>query len=657
MDHAILFDIVVVLVAAVVVLYVAHRLKLPSIVGLVLTGVLIGPSGFAVIHDRHDVELLAEIGVVLLLFVIGLELSLDKLRELRRPFLLGGSVQAVATTVLAAGAGLLVGFDLRSAAFVGLVAIPSSTAILLKVYAERRESDAPHGRVALAILLFQDVLVVPILILTPILGGGAEESAGTLALEFAVGLVAIVVAFLVALRLVPKALHLLVATRSRELSVLAALGICLAMAWGTWELGFSLALGAFLAGLVVSESEYGLQAMADVAPFRDVFASLFFVSVGMLLDLGSLASDLATVVGLAVALILIKGLTAALATRLLEYPARVVVLCGLGLAQVGEFAFVILEEGRRHGLLADDVFQLLLASSVLTMVAAPSMVQVAPRVAQAWLGARGVAPPDEGPASGLSGHVIVVGFGDAGRLLSRVFDETRIPYVVVELSGEIVRRAKADGVPILFGDASRPEILEHAGIERAREVVFAFSDAEAVRRGVSLARRLAPEAEILVRTRRVGEIEELRALGADEVVSEEFETAIEIFTRVLRRFHVPRNVVRAQTRVLRGEGYKMLRASSLAEEASEAILSALEEGTVDVFRVERDHAAAGATLRDLNLRGSTGASVLAVARGERPVPNPSPELVLEPGDTLVILGAHSQVDAAFGLLSARREAE
>lgn len=644
--HTILFDTVVVLGAAVIVLYLTHRLRLPSVVGLVGTGVLIGPSGLGVIHDRHDVELLAEIGVVLLLFVIGLELSLDKLKELLRPFLLGGSVQALVSTVLAAGLGLAMGLSPRSALFLGLVAIPSSTAILLKVYAERRESEAPHGRVALAILLFQDVLIVPIIVLTPVLAGGGDKSTTELLMEFALVLVLIVGVFLLALWLVPRLLHALMATRSRELGVLAALGLCLAMAWGTFELGFSLALGAFLAGLVVSESEYGLQAMADVAPFRDVFASLFFASVGMLIDLELLAGDLHRVLLLALFLIAAKGISAALATRLLGYPARVIVLAGLGLAQIGEFAFVILEEGRRHGLLAEDTFQLLLASSVLTMVLAPSMVQAAPSVAQRILGERGKPPKDELEAK-LSGHVIVVGFGTAGKLLVRVLQETRIRHVVIEMNAESVRRAKKDGVSILFGDASRPEVLEHASLENARMVVFVISDLDALHRGVAMTRHLAPGVPVLVRTRKVDEIEPLRELGAEEVVAEEFETAIEIFTRVLRRLHVPRNVVRAQTRLLRGEGYQMLRAESLTKEASKAVLRALEEGAVDVFQVAQGQAAVGRTLRDLDLRRQTGASVLALVRNDESYPNPAPDMELCPGDALVLMGGHAEVDAAF----------
>lgn len=644
--HTILYDMVVVLAAAVTVLFVTHRLRLPSVVGLVGTGVLIGPSGLGIIHDRQDVELLAEIGVVLLLFVIALEMSLDKLRELRRPFLLGGSVQALVATVLAAALGLAMGLSPRSALFLGLVAIPSSTAILLKVYAERREIDAPHGRVALAILLFQDVLIVPIIVLTPVLAGADGKSTQELLARFGIVLVVILAVFLLALWLVPRLLHALMATRSRELSVLAALGLCLAMAWGTFEMGFSLALGAFLAGLVVSESEYGLQAMADVAPFRDVFASLFFASVGMLIDLDVLAGDLHRVLTLALLLILAKGASVALATRLLGFPARIIVLAGIGMAQIGEFAFVILEEGRRHGLLAEDTFQLLLASAVLTMVLAPGMVQVAPAVAMRILGERGKPPRDESAAR-LSGHVIVVGYGTAGKLLVRVLQETRIRHLVIEASAESVRRAKNDGVSILFGDASRPEVLEHAALEHARMVVFAISDHDALHRGVAMARHLAPGVPVLVRTRRVDEIEPLRELGADEVVAEEFETAIEIFTRVLRRLHVPRNVVRAQTRLLRGEGYQMMRAESVKAEASAAVLRALEAGAVDVFQVAPGQAAVGQTLRDLDLRRRTGASVLALVRDEDPYPNPAPDMELRAGDALVLMGGHAEVDSAF----------
>jgi CPA2 family monovalent cation:H+ antiporter-2 len=388
--------------------------------------------------------------------------------------------------------------------------------------------------------------------------------------------------------------------------------------------------------------------MADIVPLRDVFASVFFISVGMLVDLGFVAAHVPAVVGLAIAVVAVKALTCGAAVALLRFPARTVAGVGFGLAQIGEFSFVLMEVGRSHGLLQGDRYQLLLAAAVVTMLVTPALVQLGP-AATLRFGGR---PLREGGAVAepRSGHVVVVGFGTGGGLLARVLRETRIPYVLVELNGDVVRRAREAGEPIIYGDATRREILRHAGVEGASVAVFAISDPAAVRHAVRLARDLSPALQIIVRSRTVQEIAELRRLGADQVVAEEFETAIEIFTRVLARFHVPRNIVRAQTRMLRGEGYRMLRAPSLAEGASEAMLEALAAGTTDVFRVEPASAANHRTLRGLDLRRETGASVVAVVRGETTFPNPAAELVLEAGDDLVLVGSHAEVEAAFALL-------
>lgn len=659
LEH-LLRESVILLGSAVAVLLLAARLRVPPVVALLLTGVLIGPSGLGWIPSTEEVEVFAEIGVVLLLFVIGLELSLARLRELRRAFFVGGSIQATVTAGLAAGAAWALGFDPGRAIFLGFVVALSSTAIVLKLYDDRRETDTPHGRTVLGILLFQDFLIVPMIVLTPVLGGEAGASAADLALRFGGSLAAIGAVVVVARKVAPALLDRIARTRIRETFVLGSLGICLALAWITHALGFSLALGAFLAGLLVSETEYSHQAIADVAPFRDLFASIFFVSVGMLLDLSVAAVNLPAILSLGAAILVGKGLVAGGAVAALGLPSRTRILVGLGLAQVGEFSFLLMEVGRIHGLLGPETYQILLGAVVLTMLATPILVQAAPAAADAWRRLRDtVGLPITGnelepeTVGELEDHVIVVGFGAGGRLLARVIREARIPYVVVEMNSDTVKRSRSEGEPIFYGDASRAEILEHAGIERARLLVFAISDAWALRRAIRVARGLAPTVEIVVRSRRIDEIEELRALGADGIVAEELETTIEIFTQVLQRYHVPRNLVRAQIRLLRGEGYRVLRAPDREGAVSEAVLDALEAGTTDIFRIEPGSPVTGRTLRELHLRHETGATVFAVVRGETPRPNPGPDTVLETGDSLVLVGSHAEIDRAFDLLSGR----
>jgi CPA2 family monovalent cation:H+ antiporter-2 len=654
LEH-LLKDSVIILASAVAVLLITARLRVPPVVGLILTGLLVGPSGFGWIADSEEVEVFAEIGVVLLLFIIGLELSLELLRELRRPFLLGGSVQAAVTAAIASGVGLALGFELNRAIFLGFVIALSSTAIVLKLYGDRRETDTPQGRTVLGILLFQDFLIVPMIVLVPVLAGEVGASPTVLMLRFGGSFAAIVAIIVVARRIAPSLFDRIARTRIRETFVLGSLAICLALAWLTHAFGFSLALGAFVAGLLISETEYSHQAIADVAPFRDLFASLFFISIGMLVDLQFAAAHLPTILGAAGAVVVVKSLVAGGAAAAVGLPARVRILVGFSLAQVGEFSFLLMEVGRAHGLVEQWTYQLLLNIVVLTMFATPLLVRLGPAAADLWirvLGAPAIRDLEE-KASVLSDHVIVLGFGAGGHLLARVLREAHIRYVIVELNAETVKRGRREGEPIFYGDATRRAVLEHAGIDRARVVVFALSVPAAVRRSVRVARELNPTVELVVRSRRIQEIEGLRDLGADDVVAEEFETAIEIFTLVLHRYHVPRNVVRAQIRVLRGEGYRMLRSPAEEKAVSAAVLDALEAGTTDVFRIGSGNSTAGQSLRDLDLRRKSGATILAVVRDEEPYPNPGAEMVLEAGDDLVLVGSHAEIDRAFDLLGGR----
>ena len=652
----VLAQAVTLLGASVLVLLASHRARLPPVIGLLLTGMLIGPSGLGLLGEVGAVEISAEIGVVFLLFAIGLEFSLERLREIRRPFFIGGPVQSAATTLVTALLAIAVGIGASQAVFFGFLVALSSTAVVLKLYAERREIDAPQGKLVLGVLLFQDFLIVPMIVLTPVLAGRVEASAAAIALRLGGGVLAVGTVFVVARYLMPKLLYRLVRTRIRELFVLGALAVCLGAAWLTESLGFSLALGAFLAGIVVAESEYSHQVVAEVAPFRDVFTSVFFISIGMLLDLRFAATHLPLILGVTGAVLLIKTLTGAAAARVLGLPARVVALVALALAQIGEFSFVLLNVGRAQGLVDPAQYQTAIATAVITLVLTPLAVSVAPRLGErlpSWMGATAAASAVR-PA--LTRHVVIVGFGLNGRTLARVLREAGIPYLVIELSGDAVEEGLAGGEPMIFGDSTRRDILEHAAIGEAQVVVFAISDLVAVRSSIVLARQLAPDVHILVRTRMVAQIEELRRCGADEVVAEEFETAIEIFTRVLERYHVPRNVIRAQTRVLRGEGYRMLRSERLSGEVSEALLEALAVGTTDMYLLEPRSQAAGSTLRELDLRARTGTTVIAVVRDGKPMPNPDPELRLQPGDTLVLVGSHAEMEAAFGLLDPPPEA-
>ncbi|REJ82016.1 MAG: hypothetical protein DWQ36_20130 [Acidobacteria bacterium] len=648
-DLHVLQDTIVVLAIAVGVLLLCGRLRLPSVIGLLIAGAVIGPSGLALLSRVEEVEIFSEIGVALLLFLIGLELSMAQLRELRRIFLLGGAVQVAATSTVVAIAALLLGFGWRPALFFGFVISLSSTAVVLKSLQDRGEGHTPQGRLALGLLLFQDFLVVPMIVAVPLLAGAIEATPGALVVRLGGALLAIGLVFFLARYAMPRLLRELAASRARETFILGALGVGLGMAVFTERLGFSLALGAFLAGLLISETEFGPQVIADIGPLRDLLASLFFLSIGMLIDLPLVIEQGAAVFGLAGAAVAVKLVTTGVAVALLGYSRRIVALAALLLAQVGEFSFVLLALGRTYELIDPAIYQVLLSAAVLTLVVTPLLIAVGPRLTLRLPG-DAAAGEEKLVQDAVKGHVVICGYGVNGQVLARILASASIPHRVVEGNSLVVREAQRDGVEITFGDSTRPEILHHVGVERAKVVVLAISDRRATAHTLRLVRRMNPTARVLVRTRRVDEIAELQSLGADVVISEEFETAIEILTRVLQSYHVPRHVIRAETRLLRGEGYEMLRAPGMQEGVSEAVMQALIAGTTDLFQVDSGAYAVGRTLADLDLRSATGTTVVAVIRGEEPNLSPAPQLRLEAGDTLVVVGAHEQIDTAFDLL-------
>ncbi|MDD8027015.1 MAG: cation:proton antiporter [Acidobacteriota bacterium] len=648
-EYSVLIELVILLAASVVVILFCHRLRLPSVAGFVLTGVLIGPSGLRLIRSDEAIHLLAEIGIVMLLFMVGLEFSLKRLRPIRRYFLWGGLLQTGLTSIAAAAALLAIGAAPGPAVLGGFLASLSSTAVVLNILSDRREVDAPHGRAALGILLFQDLAFVPMLAVIPLLaGGGGDASLIGLAGRFGLSLAEITAGFLAARLIVPRLLDLIVRTRIREIFILTSLLICLGMALFTSRLGLSLALGAFLAGLIIAESSYSHQVVSDILPFKIVFNSLFFISIGLMLDLRTLGDLALPALGLAAAIIVLKTATGFLAVWPIGRSPRVAFTAGLNLAQIGEFSFVLAGAGLTVGLLPERYFQAFLAASVLTLLLAPVLTEIRSRRAA---GAE-IRPGEGGEESygGLKNHVIIAGYGLNGRNLARVLKAVGVPYIVLDLNPETMAEALAAGEPFLFGDVSGSAILKQAGIASAKMIVFAISDPACTRRGVRIARHGASRIRIIVRTRYATEIDELYALGADAVVPEEFETSIEIFSRVLEEFHIPRNVVDAQVKVIRGERYGVLREVRPVRPSMENIADLLNAGTAETFYLGHACPAAERTLRDLDLRNATGATIIAVVRGEESFASPAADFKLQEGDTLVLMASHAAMDAAFAYL-------
>jgi len=656
MHVPLLQELVILLAVAVLIVFVSQKIKVPSIVGFLLTGILLGPSGLGIVHGSREIGALAEIGVVMLLFTVGLEFSLETLKRIRRTFWLGGGVQVSLTILIVFGGLVALGRPPAEAVLFAFLLSHASTTVLLKIATDRGEMSSPQARTDVGILLFQDIAFVPMAALIPILASAGTVSMGKVGLTFALSLLILAAVFLVARYIMPEILFHIVRTRVRELFIIASLFVCLGMAFLSSALGLSLALGAFLAGIIISESPYSHQVVSDILPFKEVFSSLFFISIGMLLNVGDAWAARGIIVFLIPAALVLKLLTATIAVRALRFPPRIAFLSALGLVPIGEFSFVLAGLGRATGLLSETAFQAFIATSILTILITPLLLESGPAWADRlgrllkWSEAK-VAPKTT--RRDLEGHVIIAGYGLNGRNLAKVLKEAGIPYVILELNPETIRTAAAEEEPIIFGDVASRTVLREAGIGKANVMVFAISDPKATRRGVRAARDMAHDLYIIARIRYAADVDELYALGANDVIPEEFETSIEIFSRVLDRFHIPRNIIDAQVKVVRGECYGMLRGTcSAIRPAAERIADLLAAGTTDTYFVGQDAWPAGKTLGALDLRGRTGATVIAVVRGEESFTSPGADFEIREMDALILVANHRDMDRAFGYLAA-----
>jgi len=532
-------DMVVILAAAVAVVAVLRHLRMPSIAGFILAGTVVGPHALGLVRDLHQVEILAELGVMLLLFGIGLELSLSRVRRLWQPILFGGSVQMGASILVVVALSLLFGRDIRSGLLLGFVVAVSSTAIVLRALSIRGELDTPHGRLTMGILIFQDLCVVPMVLVIPFLSDAHSVDTGVLApLLTAAGVVAGV---LVAARLVvPRFLELVARTRQRDLFVLSVFLICLGTAWAVSSAGVSLPLGAFLAGLVVSGSRYREQAISDLVPLRDVLSSVFFVSIGMLLDVRGVLDHLIPILGLFMAIIAGKFVIIFLAASVMRLSLRVRVLTAASLSQVGEFSFVLLVAAGGTGLLEQPLQGNLTVAIILSMLATPFALALGPHLA----GGLGKLSPltrllevrtteEMRETDSLRNHVIIAGYGLTGQKLARSLAKIGTPYIIVDLNIENVREATRRGEPACYGDVTSREVFDHLGIADAIELVLSINDTDATARATRVARLAAPDLQITVRTAFDADVERLQEAGASRVFAAEVAVADVIASRVL----------------------------------------------------------------------------------------------------------------------------
>lgn len=544
-----LAELAILLLAGAAIGYVCHRFGLVPIVGFLVTGVVIGPSVLHLVKNKELVDQAAEIGVILLLFMIGIEFSLEKLAEIKKLIFVGGGLQVGLATALVVALLLPFGVDWRVGLYTGFLVALSSTAIVLKLLGDRGETGDDHGRIGLGFLIFQDLGIIVMVLLIPILGGEGGSSGDIL---FALGkaLVLIVVVLTVARKLMPPILERVARTCSQEIFLLTVVAICFGTAYLTSLAGVSVSLGAFLAGLLVSESEFSHHAFGELLPLRTLFAATFFISVGMLLDLGFLIQNLPLVLGVLVAVFLIKVATTAVAARVLGFGLPAVATSSLMLAQIGEFSFVLERAGRDAGLtpagMAEVGSQSFIAATVVLMVLTPALLDLGQKLgrrlerrqAETALSEAGPPPPTE-----LTDHVLVAGYGRAARRLVRALDAAETPYLITTLSPGGAREAEAEGRAVMRGDASKLMLLESAGLRTARLLVVPDDEPEMAERITAVARGARRDLAILARTRFAVDAPELAEAGADGVVTEEIASSVALVRETFDRLGTSPEVV------------------------------------------------------------------------------------------------------------------
>ncbi len=663
----IMYTIFIVLFCAILVLLAGRKFRIPIIIGYFITGIILGPDCLHIV-DSAQVDVLAEFGVILLMFTIGLEISLKNLLSMKKIVLIGGSLQLLVTTAAVCAIMMAFGFSFNVSVFIGFLVAHSSTAIIMNIYQKSGEVDKQHGKISLGLLIFQDLNVVPMMMLVPLLAGNEGTDIIGEVISFFIGLAIMLAILAAAIFLVPKILKHIALTRNSELFVIAVVVICFGIAWLMNINGVSLALGAFLAGVAISGSDYSHEVIGQVAPIRDILSSFFFVSIGVMLNLEVVLENILPILGIAVLLMVGKTIINFFSVKVLGIATGACVLSAVGLSQIGEFSFILGKEGLNAGILSPNIYNSFLAISIITMAITPFVVSWLPKFVTKHFTSK--VPKEENAMATDERHEIIVGFGLAGRYVARALKKLNIPYIIIEMNAQTVEAEKKNGENIIYGDASRDAILDYAGIMKAQSIVISIPQMDAVKAIITTARRLNPQITIITRSRFISETSELYRLGADEVIVDERESAVQIFKRILASKQLPVQDIEALSREMRSKLYNQYIETpnvlanpgsdvpklfdtlrTYARHADSKVSS--EMSRVEQMRVEPGSALCNKKLSEVHLRRDYGISVLAIRHeGETDAAvSPDGEVRLREGDNVVLIGQQKALNKVVELFN------
>ena len=660
MDLTILKDIVIIFALSTIVNFLFTKIKVPTIIGYMLTGIIAGPHLLGIISSSHEIELMAEIGVVLLMFTIGLEFSLKQLVKIRKTVFFGGLLQLLLTAFITFLIAHAYDMDWKGALLVGFLTALSSTAVVLKLLQERSELTSNYGRTVLGVLIFQDLILIPLLLFTPVLGGGESDLSKQLFILMLKALVIIGFVYVGNKWLMPKLLHFIALTKNQELFFMSILFCCFAVALLTSELGMSLAFGAFLAGLMISGSEYSHNAFGNLIPFKDTFTSFFFVSIGMLLDLNFILENYILVSLTVLLVIAVKTFIAGGTAFILGHTFRGTVMVGLALSQVGEFSFILARLGLNYEIISNYYYQLFLSVAIITMSVSPFLIHIAKPFAEMLLKlplpqflVDGLFPLKQIEIPELENHLVLIGKDSRALNLSLMVKFMNLPYVSIIFDPATVHKLQQKGETVIYGDAVNEPILKKGHVHTADIVVISVGEIITTMAILNKVRQMNPRAFIIVRARVVDDIEELYKLGANQVIPEEFETAIELFKRILKKILVPRKEIEVAVAKIRDENYGIFREEE--EDFKLNVLKDLPNIEIVALTIDEQSFLVNKALFTLKFRKNYGVSLVALKRDNRIIDHPVKDIVFQTGDIAYILGTPEQIAKAVELFSKESE--
>lgn len=651
MNYEILKDVLIIFSLSTFVNFLFTKIRVPTLVGYLITGIIAGPFLLNLIKSPHAIDLMAELGVVILMFTIGMEFSLKHLLRIRRVVFIGGFLQISMTVIITMLVAKGYDMDWKAAFFIGFLTALSSTAVVLKILQQRSEVTSNYGRTVVGILIFQDLLLIPLLLLLPLLGGQKTSLNHDLVFLGIQTVLIITIVYVGNRWLVPRLLHWIALTRNQELFLMSILLICLSVALLTSTFGITLAFGAFLAGLMISESEYSHNAFGNLIPFRDTFTSFFFVSVGMLLDLNFVYQNLALVIFTVIILIVMKAIIGGFTAFLLGHTFRGTLMVGIALSQVGEFSFILAKSGLNYHIVSSYYYQLFLAVAIISMSVSPFLIQAGNPIANRLLKLpipklmrEGLFPLKQIDIPHLHNHVVIIGKDSRALNIAVMTKYLKLPYISIVFDPAIVRKHQDKGETILYGDAVNMPILHKAHVDMAKVILISVGDLIVSMAIVDKVRQLNKHGYILVRTKHVEDIEELYRLGANEVIPEEFETAISLFERMLAKLLLPYDEIEKIIGQIRDDRYGIF--YDRIENGKYNILKEMPNIEIVALKINKGSILEGQTLLDSKLRNKYGVTLIAIKREEKLIEHPTSKTVFYLGDIAYIMGKSEQIASA-----------